>query len=99
MRSTMRDRSTAEGSDRNSTMNHAQVTMMAAPATSTGQTHAGVAACTRRSSVVCTAGESSRTSLRDEGEELLFVEDRNLELVRLLELGTCSWPGHDVVGL
>ena len=40
----MRDRPTAEGSDKNPTMNHAQVTMIAAPSSTTGQTQAGVAA-------------------------------------------------------
>ena len=56
---TIRDRPTAEGSDRNPTMNHAQVTMIAAPTRTTGQTHVGVTTSARPSSDLCNAGESS----------------------------------------
>ena len=55
----MRDRPTADGSDRKPTMNHAQATMTTAPTRITGHTHPGVAAGARRSSVAYTAGESS----------------------------------------
>src|SRR4029077_5157567 len=93
---TIRDRPTAEGSERNPTMNHAQTSMIADPSTSTGHTQAGVAVCSRCSCVTCTAGESSRTSLGQEGQELLLVEDGDLQLLRLFQLRAGARPGDHV---